>query len=85
MIYWPHIGEAAPSHNIVHHNTFFMNEALISAHEARDDGFNNSWFDNNLLKGNYWHGFTGGWYQIYGSANSFDEYPLEDPPIWPFD
>lgn len=52
MVYWSHEGETVPSNNTVHHNTFFDNQDLFTAHEARDD-FNNSWFDAVLLEGNY--------------------------------
>ena len=68
--------------NIVHHNAFIRNNLrqFLGTSQACDSGENNLWYDPVLLEGNYWddyQGFMG--YQIDGSANSTDPYPISNP------
>jgi len=69
------------SNNLVHHNSFFFNNQSAEL-QAEDNGTNNTWFDELSLAGNYWHGWNSSLtYQIIGSANSSDPYPLSDPIV----
>ena len=66
------------SNFLVHHNGFFFNN-FGETSQARDDGQENYWFDPITLEGNYWNNYNDtGYYQISGSANSTDLYPLEN-------
>jgi parallel beta-helix repeat protein len=63
----------------IHHNSFFFNN-LESSSQSIDNGQYNLWFDTVLLKGNYWNDYNDtGYYQIGGTANSTDPYPLTEP------
>ncbi|MHA1466201.1 MAG: right-handed parallel beta-helix repeat-containing protein [Candidatus Heimdallarchaeaceae archaeon] len=63
---------------LIHHNDFFFNN-LAGTSQARDNGQENYWFDVVNLEGNYWNDYNDtGYYQISGSANSKDLYPLGD-------
>ena len=72
------------SNNVIHHNSFIDNAVVSGAHQALDDGCNNTWFDIISSEGNYWSDYLGsGTYSIYGSAYSIDLYPLEVQPLIP--
>ncbi len=65
--------------NIVHHNTFSFNN-LGETSQARDTGWNSTWYDIISLEGNFWNEWNSSDpYVILGSANSTDLYPLNDP------
>ncbi len=65
--------------NIIHHNTFVDNN-LGRTSQAHDSGTNNTWYDTETSEGNFWSDWSGiGNYSIYGSASSFDLYPLDEP------
>lgn len=62
----------------IHHNSFLFNN-FESSSQSTDNGQDNLWFDSVLLEGNFWNDYNDtGYYQISGSANSTDLYPLED-------
>ncbi|MHA1201134.1 MAG: right-handed parallel beta-helix repeat-containing protein [Candidatus Heimdallarchaeaceae archaeon] len=64
------------SNFLIYQNNFFFNN-YGEASQARDDGQENIWFDPITLSGNYWNNYNDtGYYQISGSANSTDLYPL---------
>lgn len=76
-------GESVSSHNIIHHNSFLDNIGIIGSHQAIDNGYNNTWFDEYAMEGNWWSDYSGfGFYPITGSANSHDEYPLSTRPVF---
>jgi parallel beta-helix repeat protein len=64
------------SNFLVHHNGFFFNN-YGKVSQARDNGEENIWYDPIVFEGNYWNNYNDtGYYQISGSANSTDLYPL---------
>ncbi|MCK4770858.1 MAG: right-handed parallel beta-helix repeat-containing protein [Candidatus Heimdallarchaeota archaeon] len=64
--------------NIIHHNTFIGNN-FEGISQVLDSGKNNTWFDPLTKEGNYWSDYEGeGKYNITGSANSKDPYPLDN-------
>ncbi len=67
--------------NTIHHNHFIDNNDGGS--QARDSGTNNIWWDINTSEGNWWNDWTGGNYDISGTAASVDPFPLGDPIIVP--
>ncbi|NHJ41469.1 MAG: hypothetical protein FK731_15675 [Asgard group archaeon] len=67
--------------NIIHHNSFIDNNQGGSS-QAEDDGTNNIWYNDALSEGNYWSDWIGvGVYEIDGTVNSHDPYPLVNPPV----
>ncbi|TFG08714.1 hypothetical protein EU534_02630 [Candidatus Heimdallarchaeota archaeon] len=65
--------------NLVYHNNFIDNCPLFLA-QARDSSGNNIWYNEALLKGNYWNDFSGsGPYAIDGHEGCCDLYPLAEP------
>lgn len=66
----------------IHHNSFYYN-AIEEESQASDRfGKNNLWYDISSYEGNYWSDWNGvGPYSIQGDANSYDNYPLENPPV----
>ena len=66
----------------IHHNSFYYN-AIEEESQASDRfGKNNLWYDISSYEGNYWSDWNGvGPYSIQGYANSYDNYPLENPPV----
>ncbi|MCE7742857.1 MAG: hypothetical protein GOP50_10420 [Candidatus Heimdallarchaeota archaeon] len=61
------------------HNNFFLNNNPGGISEALDEGFNNTWFDESTLTGNYYSDYSGsGDYVIEGSAGSVDPYVIVD-------
>ncbi|MHA1552658.1 MAG: right-handed parallel beta-helix repeat-containing protein, partial [Candidatus Heimdallarchaeaceae archaeon] len=64
------------SNFLIYLNGFFFNN-LPTTSQARDEGQENHWFNPTTLEGNYWNDYNDtGYYQISGSANSSDPYPL---------
>ena len=62
--------------NTLFHN-LFLNNNLDGNQQAADDGHNNIWYNAEISQGNYWSDWNGaGSYLIYGTANSYDLYPL---------
>ena len=73
---------------IIHHNSFVENRypGDYEAAQGRDDGTDNIWYDELKNEGNYWSDWSGeGSYQIEGSANTEDPYPLTNPSIQPIE
>ncbi len=67
--------------NVIHHNSFYFNNKAEIA-QVMDNGFENRWYDDVALAGNYWYGWNASLiYDILGDANSTDPYPLENPAI----
>ena len=65
--------------NLFHHNTFVDNN-LGETSQAYDSGETNTWYDIETKEGNYWSDWSGtGFYSIDGSADSVDQYPLDEP------
>jgi len=63
-------------YNILHHN-IFVNNNQSGGSQAYDSGNNNTWFDVELLEGNYWSDLgTNCTYEIAGQAEAMDHYPL---------
>ena len=68
--------------NTIHHNAFIQNRATDpTAHQAWDEGSNNTWYDSFNLEGNFWDDWSGGWYWIDGPSLSFDIYALSVNPL----
>ena len=69
--------------NTIHHNKFIENN-IGGSSQAWDEGFSNAWFDISTSEGNFWSDWSEvGPYEIDGSANSVDLYPLDiygNPP-----
>ena len=64
------------TNNTIHHNWIVIPEGSWWSY-ARDDGSNNTWYDTETNEGNYWSDYSGeGVYEIHGTAESFDPYPL---------
>lgn len=64
---------------LIYHNSFIFNN-LAGISQAIDNGLHNTWFFNDTLEGNFWNDYDdSGFYQISGSANSTDQYPLANP------
>lgn len=73
---------AGSNNNIVHHNIFIANN-FNGTVNAIDEGSGNIWFDEKTLEGNFWDTWSGdGVYNITGSANSIDPYPLSEIPVY---
>lgn len=71
------LGQAV-SNCSVHHNSFIDNSGSF---QAFDDGSDNIWYYPDTEEGNYWSDWTGiGSYQIGGTAQSLDEFPLQEIP-----
>lgn len=66
---------------IIHHNSFISNNSGGTS-QANDEWMNNTWYDSTTNKGNYWSDWIGiGDYNIDGTANTVDSYPLSSPPV----
>lgn len=65
--------------NSIHHNSFYFNNlGLLS--QAKDQGLNNTWFDELTLEGNWWNEWTNSTpYPLLGDKNNTDPYPLASP------
>jgi len=74
-----------PSNNLIHHNNYISNNN--NGTQASDDGTNNQWDDG--IEGNFWsnwtipdtndNGIVDLPYNISGSANAQDHFPLVNP------
>ncbi|MFW9897493.1 MAG: nitrous oxide reductase family maturation protein NosD [Candidatus Thorarchaeota archaeon] len=65
--------------NLVYHNSFVNNNPKGQS-QAKDVGSHNKWYNESLREGNYWSDWLGFFpYDIAGSANTKDMYPLEAP------
>jgi len=65
--------------NLVYHNSFVNNNPNGHS-QAKDGGSHNRWYNESLKEGNYWSDWLGILpYDIGGSANTKDMYPLEAP------
>ena len=65
--------------NLVYHNSFVNNNPNGQS-QAKDVGRHNRWYNESLKEGNYWSDCLGILpYNIGGSANTVDMYPLEAP------
>ncbi len=83
-IVWGVVLDAYSSNNSVHHNSFYDNNQHFGTSQAKDDGQNNKWYDEETKEGNYWSDYSTvvGSYYIDGFAGSQDLYPLSEPPIY---
>jgi len=65
--------------NSIHHNSFYFNNlGLLS--QAKDQGLNNTWFDELTLEGNFWNEWSNSTpYPLLGDKNNTDPYPLASP------
>jgi len=81
---WGVVLDLYSSNNSVHHNAFYDNNWYFGTAQAKDDGQNNTWYDEETLEGNYWSDYftVVGSYYIDGYANTQDLYPLSEPPIY---
>lgn len=77
--------EMGSDFNIVHHN-IFISEVADGTPQAVDDSQNNTWYEEETKKGNWWSDYSGtGSYLILGDSNSTDLYPLLEVPVyWEF-
>ena len=67
--------------NTIYQNSFLHNN-LGGISQGSDNGTSNFWYNSKLDQGNYWSDWNGtGSYFIAGKANTFDLYPLSDPPV----
>lgn len=65
--------------NRIYHNSF-VNNNPNGYSQAKDVCYQNEWFNESLKEGNYWSNWWGFFpYNIDGSANAKDMYPLEAP------
>ncbi len=72
------------SENLVIYSNYLLSAQIFVRptifHLAKDTGTNNTWYNSTINIGNYWGGFNGsGQYPIYGTANSYDLYPIIFP------
>ncbi|MHA1218807.1 MAG: NosD domain-containing protein [Candidatus Heimdallarchaeaceae archaeon] len=66
------------SYSYVHHNSFLDNLKVNDS-----NGSDNCWFDESTNEGNYWINYIVNplGYEIPGSTDSVDPYPLSVPPV----
>ena len=67
------------TYNITIYENYFLSNNLVSENplQAYDAGVSNTWYDVDNLIGNYWSNLgTNTTYEISGSAESRDIYPL---------
>ena len=69
--------EVLDDNNDVYHNNFINNPT-----HAWDDGVNNHWDGGAVEGGNYWSGWSSGWYYVPGPGNGIDHYPFSIPNGW---
>ena len=67
--------------SVIYHNSFRDNNP-IGVSQGYDSGFDNTWYNNLIFKGNYWNDWIAGSYSIDGTATATDPYPLVGDP-WP--
>ncbi|MFX0207947.1 MAG: right-handed parallel beta-helix repeat-containing protein [Candidatus Hodarchaeota archaeon] len=69
--------DATSMHNLLDHNSFLKNNN--GSLQALDNGTLNHWYDTSTNAGNFWWDYDGsGVYQLAGTANATDPYPLAD-------
>jgi len=72
------------SENRIHHNNFIKNNIGGVSQAYQKSGANNIWYDEENKEGNFWSDLQGSeYYQIEGSSNLYDKYPLSEPIIPP--
>ena len=81
---WGVVLDLYSRNNSIHHNSFIENNQYFNTAQAKDDGQNNVWYDEESEEGNYWTDYfvVVGSYYIDGFANAQDLYPLSEPPIY---
>ncbi len=80
---WGIVLDLYSSNNTVHHNSFIDNNHFYETSQAYDDGQKNTWSDICSNEGNYYDDYSGtGNYSIDGGAQSYDLYPLAEPPVY---
>lgn len=79
LIFTAFIEQSFTRQNLVYHNSFVNNNPNGHS-QAKDLGRHNNWYNESLKEGNYWSDWLGFLpYDISGSANTIDMYPLEAP------
>ena len=83
-IVWGVVLDLYSYNNSVHHNSFFDNNLYYGSAQAKDDGQNNTWYDEEAREGNFWSDYfvVVGSYYIDGYALTQDLYPLSEPPVY---
>ncbi len=81
---WGVVLDLYSRNNSIHHNSFIENNQHFNTAQAKDDGQNNVWYDEESEEGNYWSDYftVVGSYYIDGYANTQDLYPLSEPPVY---
>ncbi len=70
--------------NIIHHNNFINNNLGGVSQAFSSTSANNTWYEVINLEGNFWSELDlAEYYQIEGSDNSQDLYPLDEPVLTP--
>jgi len=80
LIFTAFMEQSFTRQNLVYHNDF-VNNNPDGGSQAKDNGIHNKWYNESLKEGNYWSDWRGNFlpYQIDGSANAKDMYPLQAP------
>ncbi|MFX1365806.1 MAG: nitrous oxide reductase family maturation protein NosD [Promethearchaeota archaeon] len=79
LVFSGFMGQDFTHENLVYHNSFVNNNPKGDS-QAKDGGNNNRWYNESLKEGNYWSDWGGLLpYDIDGSTNAIDMYPLETP------
>ncbi len=79
LIFTAFLEQSFTRQNLVYHNSF-VNNNPNGYSQAKDIGSHNRWYNESLKEGNYWLDWLGILpYDIDGSANTKDMYPLEAP------
>ena len=79
LIFTAFLEQSFTRQNLVYHNSFVNNNPNGQS-QAKDVGSHNRWYNESLKEGNYWSDWSGILpYDISGSANTVDMYPLEAP------
>jgi hypothetical protein len=72
---------ADSSSNVVFRNSFFHNYLHNTTSQGYDEGYGNVWYEPVVFKGNFWSNLGSNiTYEIDGTAESVDLFPLSDPP-----
>ncbi len=80
---WGAVLSEDSSNNEVYLNSFYSNNINYGTSQAKDDGTSNLWYNEETKEGNYWDVLFGkGNYSIDGGAQSYDLYPLAEPPTY---
>ena len=71
---------------LIYRNSFIENDPSLGSSQAYDGGISNLWYNQELQSGNFWDDKgTKKIYEIDGTANSVDLFPLKDPIYYPPD